>query len=94
KYTLLGVGTISGSVGTFVGGTAGDPSITPERVRELDGGVDLSFANGRATLEATVFNRETVNMLLDVAAIPSSGLARRFTNDAKMRNRGVELGAG
>lgn len=94
KFTPLGVGTIGGQVGTFVGGVAGDATITPERVKEIEGGVDASFANGRATLEVTAYQRKTVDMLLDVAAIPSSGFSRRFSNDASMRNRGVEIGAG
>ena len=94
KFTTLGVGTIAGQVGTFVGGIAGDANITPERVREIEGGVDMSFANGRATLEVTAYERKTVDMLLDVAAIPSSGFNRRFSNDASMRNRGLEIGAG
>jgi len=89
KFTTLGVGTIAGQAGTFVGGVSGDPNISPERVKELEGGIDMSFGGGRGTLEVTAYDRKTVNMLLDVAAIPSSGFSRRFSNDAEMRNRGL-----
>lgn len=94
KFTTLATTTIGGAAGTPVGGVAGDPNIKPERLREFEGGIDVSFADGRATFEVTAYNRKVTDLLLDVAAIPSSGFARRFTNDASMRTNGLEVAAG
>jgi hypothetical protein len=50
--------------------------------------------NGRLTANATVFNRTISDLILVQTLAPSTGFGARVFNGGKLRNRGVELGAG
>ena len=94
KFTLLDV-PILGSQTSFVPGVfAGANTIRPERLREVEGGVDLSVWGGRASLEVTAYNRNTTDLLLVRVPAPSSGFASEAINGGKLRNRGIEIAAG
>jgi TonB-linked SusC/RagA family outer membrane protein len=83
--------TIGGSTGTFVGTRAGDPDIKPERQEEFEGGFDATFADGRAELTFTAYQRNIKNLLLEQTLAPSTGQENRiFSSGSTMRNRGVE----
>ena len=92
--TLQGGAVIGGNVGTVVGATAGDPIIKPERTREVEGGVDATLLSGRATLELTLFQRRTSDLLVPVTPAPSSGFSLAFINGGKIKNEGIEVAAG
>ena len=92
--TLQGGGVIGGAIGTVVGNTAGASLIKPERIKEVEAGVDASFANGRATLEITAFRRRTVDLLLARSPAGSSGFVQEIINGGEFMNKGIEIGAG
>jgi TonB-linked SusC/RagA family outer membrane protein len=95
KFTVLQGGqVIGGSVGTIVGNVAGDPSIRPERTREIEGGIDATFMRGRASLEVSLYQRTTSDLLVPVTPAPSQGYGLQFLNGGKIRNEGIEIGAG
>ena len=95
KFTTLQGGVvIGGNVGTVAGATAGDAAIRPERTREFSGGVDASLANGRADIEVTLYTRRTSDLLVPVTPAPSSGFSLAFINGGKIKNEGLEIGAG
>ena len=95
KFTTLQGGVvIGGSVGTVVGSTAGDPQIKPELTREVEGGVDASFWNGRGTLELTLYTRKTSDLLVPLTPAPSTGFSLAFVNGGKIQNQGIEVGLG
>ena len=95
KFTVLQGGqVIGGSVGTIVGSVAGDPSIRPERTREIEGGIDATFMRGRASLELSLYQRTTSDLLVPVTPAPSQGYGLQFLNGGKIRNEGIEIGAG
>ena len=83
--------TIGGSSGTFIGTRAGDPNIKPERQEEFEGGIDATFANGRAELTLTAYQRNIKDLLLEQTLAPSSGQENRiFSSGSTLRNRGIE----
>ncbi|MEA2723689.1 MAG: hypothetical protein QOH59_1460, partial [Gemmatimonadales bacterium] len=83
--------TIGGNSGTFIGNRAGDPNIKPERQEEFEGGFDATFANGRAELTLTGYQRNIKDLLLEQTLAPSSGQENRiFSSASTLRNRGVE----
>jgi TonB-dependent starch-binding outer membrane protein SusC len=83
--------TIGGSTGTFIGTRAGDPNIKPERQEEFEGGIDATFANGRAQLTLTAYQRNIKDVLLEQTLAPSSGQENRiFSSTSSLRNRGLE----
>jgi TonB-linked SusC/RagA family outer membrane protein len=95
KFTSLQGGTvIGGAVGTVAGATAGDPLIKPERTREIEGGVDATLLNGRATVEVTLFQRRTSDLLVPVTPPPSAGFSLQFLNAGRIKNEGLEIAAG
>ena len=94
KFTLLNTPQLGGGNGFTVAGNAGSPNIEPERLKEWEGGFDASFLNGRATLEATYYNRHTTNLLLQRVPAPSSGFATQIFNGGEIQNKGFELVAG
>jgi TonB-linked SusC/RagA family outer membrane protein len=95
KFTTLQGGQVIGNhVGTVVGNVAGDPDIRPERTREIEAGVDASLSNGRASVEVTLFQRKTSDLLVPVTPAPSTGFGLQFLNGGKIKNEGIEVAAG
>jgi outer membrane receptor protein involved in Fe transport len=88
-----GVG-IGGSVGQQLSDTLGASTIEPERLKEIEAGVDVGFFGGRATLQATVYSRRTTNLLLSRAPAPSTGLTTEFQNGGEIGSQGLELAVG
>jgi len=83
KFTLLNTPQLGGQNGFTLSGASGAPTIEPERLKEIDGGVDISFLNGRTT-----------NLLLQRVPAPSSGFATQTFNGGEIQNRGFEIVAG
>ena len=94
KYTLVNTPQVGGRNGFTVAGQAGSPIVEPEELREVEGGVDASFANGRIVFEGTVYYRTTENLLLTRVPAPSSGFAGQIFNGGRIQNKGLELGLG
>ncbi len=95
KFTSLQGGVvIGGNIGTVVGATGGDPSIQPERTREIEGGVDLTLGDGRTTAEITLWRRRTSDLLVPVTPPPSSGFSLQFINGGEIQNEGIDVAAG
>src|SRR5947209_10579842 len=92
--TLQGGQVIGGHVGTVVGNGAGDASIRPERTREIEAGIDASLLRGRASVELTLFQRRTSDLLVPVTPAPSMGYGLQFLNGGKIKNEGIEVAAG
>jgi TonB-dependent SusC/RagA subfamily outer membrane receptor len=94
KFTPLSViENIAGlsSIVVPVLGTVGSLDLRPERLRELEGGADLSFAGGRAALEVTGFRKDITDLLLQRTLAPSSGFGFEIFNGGKLRTTGAEV---
>lgn len=89
---LLSGGVIGGNATLVQANTAGNPIVKPETLSEIEGGIDVTFANRRLQFEGTVYRRKITDLLLQPATIPSGGFAARFINGGELRNKGVELG--
>ena len=63
----------------------------PETTTEFEIGTNLEFFNGRIALDATYYNRETVDQNIPVDVSPASGFTSQFANAGTMRNSGIEL---
>jgi TonB-linked SusC/RagA family outer membrane protein len=92
--TLQGGASIGGNVGTVVGATAGDPTIRPERTKEIAGGIDATFLNDRASIEVSVFHRRTSDLMVPVTPAQSTGFSTEFINGGELQNEGLEIGGG
>ncbi len=94
KYTLLGTPQLGGQQGFTVSGASGNADVSPERVKEVEAGIDGIALDGRFTWELTGFMRNTTNLLLTRVPAPSTGFTGQVFNGGKIENRGVEIGVG
>lgn len=74
---------------------AGIPNqkIGPERVTNIDLGVDFALHGDKFTLSADLFEEHTRHMIVDTKASPVYGSGYIYKNSGSMRSRGVEFGA-
>jgi TonB-linked SusC/RagA family outer membrane protein len=90
KFTLLNTPQLSNLTGFTVAGASGSPTVEPERVKEVEVGVDGLAMNGRLTWELTGFQRNTTDLLLQRVPAPSTGYATQVFNGGKIQNSGFE----
>ena len=96
--------TFDFSTGTIINGqkvrytSAPSPvpeSLTWETAQTLDGGIDLSFLNGRLTFTGDIYKRRTLNMYTVGPTLPDVfGASSPKGNYAEMTTRGFELSLG
>lgn len=84
------VPTFSGIGGLYTSATRGNPNIKPERVGELDAGVDLQLFRGLSDVSVTYYNKRARDVIFGVALPPSTGATFVQLNAAEIRNRGWE----
>ncbi|NIG53695.1 SusC/RagA family TonB-linked outer membrane protein [Chitinophaga sp. Cy-1792] len=92
KFTSMKSSNIDALPGILTDNLRGNADIKPERQTELESGVDVSFLNGRISLEATYYNKKIYDMLLRHVLPASSGYVSEWKNSGDLSNQGVELG--
>jgi TonB-dependent starch-binding outer membrane protein SusC len=94
KFTNLGTPQLGGQQGVTVSTVAGFEDVEPERLQELEGGIDGEMFDGRFTWELSGFTRNTTNLLLQRVPAPSSGFTTEIFNGGEIQNRGIEVAVG
>ncbi len=94
KFTNLTTPTLGGTQGLGVSTASGFADVEPERLKEIEAGLEGSLMNERITWEFTGFSRNTTNLLLNRVPEPSSGFTTQVFNGGKIRNWGYEIGVG
>jgi TonB-dependent starch-binding outer membrane protein SusC len=94
KFTNLGTPQLGGQQGITVATAAGFAGVEPERLKEIEFGVDGEALGGRLTWELTGFQRNTTNLLLQRVPSPSSGFTSQTFNGGKIQNSGTEAALG
>ncbi|HMB65030.1 MAG TPA: SusC/RagA family TonB-linked outer membrane protein [Eudoraea sp.] len=84
--------SIVGNVGIITPTTLGDPSIQPERQKELEIGLDAGLFDNRISLEFTWYDKQVEDLILQADNEPSSGYTFRWANAGSLKNNGVEIG--
>jgi len=86
---------LTNSVGTFSGSTlsniARDPNLKPERTSEVELGLELKFFNSRLGFDVAVYDRRSVDQIVQVAIPDESGFTTFLTNGGELSNKGIEL---
>ncbi len=99
---LTGIGAYSRfnnyASSSFIGKSAFNSSsvsanenVKPERQKELEFGVDLSFLKNRVGLTVNVYNKQVSDLLINRIVAPSSGFSSLQDNIGKLENRGFEI---
>ncbi len=92
KFTpLIGTNNIEGNPGIGVGLNYGDPTIKPERQREIELGVDGVAFDRKVVLELSVYQKSISDLILQRTLAPSTGFTTQFFNGGSLRNRGLEI---
>ena len=73
------------------GSQLANPSVKPERTRELEGGVDLGFFNNRLTLSVSAYDQKISSLLVNRVIASSEGGTSIVNNVGEMTNKGIEL---
>ncbi len=74
--------------------TLGNPDLKPEQVSEIEFGVESRWWDGRITLDASVYQRTTTDLIVTQPLDPSSGYYRTTTNVGEIKGEGVEIDLG
>lgn len=83
--------TLGGFGGLYTGLNLGNPGIKPERVAEIDAGVDFTILGGRADASVTYYLSKASDVIFGVNTPPSTGATTQTLNAAEIENRGWEL---
>jgi len=94
KFTTLATPKLGGQQGINLSTAAGYADVEPERLKEIEVGIDGIMFDNRVTWEVTGFTRNTTNLLLQRVPAPSSGFSSQVFNGGKIRNSGIEVGLG
>lgn len=87
------VPNLNGFAGLWTSTGRGNPSIRPERVTELDAGIDLVLFNSRMDLGVTYYHQNSHDVIFGVGVPPSTGATSVTLNAGELENRGWEVAA-
>jgi len=82
---------LNGIGGLYPSPTRGNPDIKPERVREVEAGVDLGLFRGRADLSVTRYDSKSKDVVFSVNLVPTTGYTNMNINAGELTNKGWEL---
>lgn len=83
-------GQIGGINGFGVATSQGNPNIEPEKMREIEFGVDGRIFGGRVGLEYTRFDRKISDALLPLSVAPTLGFSSFLGNGMELSSKGNE----
>ncbi|HWE43665.1 MAG TPA: SusC/RagA family TonB-linked outer membrane protein [Gemmatimonadaceae bacterium] len=86
------VGSRGGLPSLVPSSVSGNPELKPERQREIEGGFDAAFLDNRASVEFTVYDKQSKDLVLSVPLPLSSGFSSQLQNVGALSNKGIELG--
>ncbi len=92
KFTSFSGSVVSGLPGANIALQKGNPTVTPERQKELEFGFDLGLLENRVLLDATYYIKTVEDLLLQADVPTSSGFQSEVVNAAELENKGIELG--
>ena len=85
--TDAGVDIVSNTTSSFLG----NPDLKPERLDEIEFGLEGSFFDNRLRLDASVYKRITKDLVIDRPLDPSTGFDNTQTNVGEIENDGIEI---
>ncbi len=87
-------GTGTNVVTNSTGVRLGNPNLKPETLQEIEVGVESRWWNNRITFDASIYKRNTNDLILDRPLDPTSGFTGVATNVGEIESEGVEADLG
>lgn len=78
--------------GLSVSNSYGNPALVAEKTKDFEVGVEAGFLNGRIHVDATFYNRKSIDQISRAASAPSTGVEQVVVNSGSVTNKGIELG--
>jgi len=69
----------------------GNPNLKPERIKELEIGLDAKFLNNRIGLNMSLFKKNSEDLITDQNLDPSTGFTISRVNAGELETKGVEI---
>lgn len=91
SYSLYTAGSNYLGYSGYVPNVLGDKNLKWETTNQTNIGMDLGLFNGRISLLADYYVKNTSDLLVGITVPGSSGFQNRFTNVGKIRNKGFEF---
>ncbi len=85
-----GVNIVSNTTGTRLA----NPDLKPERLNEIEVGLESRFLNNRVNLDVSVYKRITEDLIIDRPLDPATGNTVVATNIGEIESEGIELDLG
>ena len=73
------------------GSVLGNPGLKPERIDEIEVGIEGRFFRSRMSLDFSIYSKNTNDLIIDRPLDPSTGYTSTQTNIGLIENNGVEL---
>ncbi|WP_127023657.1 SusC/RagA family TonB-linked outer membrane protein [Flagellimonas beolgyonensis] len=77
--------------GNAVSNRLGNPNLKPERVNEIEAGIDSKFFNNKLGLNVSLFKRVSKDLITDQNLDPSTGYTVTRINAGELETKGVEI---
>ena len=71
--------------------TLNSANLEPERTKSYEGGLEMTFMDGRAGFDVTYYKTNSINQILPVAVTPTTGYSFQYVNSGNIENRGFEV---
>ena len=76
------------------GSVLGNPGLKPERIDEIEFGLEGRFFNNKLSVDLSVYNKITKDLIINRPLDPATGYTSTQTNIGKIENKGIELDLG
>ena len=89
--TYIPIAPFTGNPLVTVAEVKNNPDLKPERTKSIEGGLEMSFFQGRAGFDVALYQSNTINQILPVTISYGTGFEDKFVNAGEIQNRGIEL---
>lgn len=70
----------------------GNATLKRELIQEIELGFEAKFLKERISLDFTIYNRQTKDLITDAPIDPATGFSGSLLNLGKLNNKGIEIG--
>ena len=79
------------ALGSISGAVSPNPNLRPLKVKEAELGLELRTFNSRVSLDIAVYQKKTVDEILNVDISNTSGFSQTKVNVGQLENKGIEM---